>query len=99
MLVRAAITVTKVSARSQSHTSPVTLSGKVAPNLHGYFVYIYEVKSGGKLVKLGSAKLSTKSTWSFTHTFSKGKHLVIAKFFKHAGNETNQTGRVKITRT
>jgi hypothetical protein len=99
VVVRALVTIAKVTARSSSHTSPVTLSGKVAPNFHGYRVYIYEVRSGGKLVKLGSAKLSTKSTWAFVHTFSKGKHLVIAKFFGRAGNATNQTGRVKITRT
>lgn len=97
--VRALVKITKVSARSSSHTSPVTLSGSVAPNFHGYRVYIYEVRSNGSLVKLGSALLSAKSTWSFTHTFSTGKHFVIAKFFGHAGNTTNQTGRVKIVRT
>lgn len=99
VLVRALVTIGKVTARSTSHSSPVTLSGKVAPNLRGYRVYIYEVGSGGKLVKLGSAKLSSKSTWAFAHTFGKGKHFVIAKFFTHGGNQTNQSGRVKIVRT
>jgi hypothetical protein len=98
VLVRVGISISKVTARNRSHSSPVTLSGKVAPNLRGYRVYIYEVRSG-KLVKIGSAKLSSRSKWAFVHTFSRGKHLVIAKFFSHAGNAANQTGRVKIVRT
>ena len=97
--VRALVKITRVRAASSSHSSPVTISGSVAPNFHGYRVYIYEVKSNGSLVKLGSARLSTKSTYSFVHTFTKGRHFVIAKFFGRAGLSTNQTGRVKIVRT
>src|SRR4051794_40927223 len=44
--VRAAIRVTKVGARSRSHSSPVTLSGTVRPSERGYRVYIYEIRSG-----------------------------------------------------
>jgi len=96
--VRAAIKVTSVSARSRSHSSPVTISGTVRPSERGYRVYIYEVRSG-KLVKIGSVVLNSRSNWSFRHTFSKGKHLVVAKIFAHIGEEANQTGRVKIVRT
>jgi len=99
VLVRAAIRFTKVSARSSSHSSPVTLTGAVAPNMHSLRVYFYEVKSGGKLSLIGSSTLSSRSTWSFVHTFSRGTHYVIAKFFAHNGNAANQTGRVKIVRT
>ena len=99
LAVRAFIKITKVTAKRSSHTSPVTIRGYVAPNLHGFLVYFYEVKSNGSLVKLGSARLSSTSTFAFVHTFSKGRHYVIAKFFNHGGNQNNQTGRVKIVRT
>lgn len=96
--VRAAIHITKISAASRSHSSPVTVRGFVAPNLHGYRVYIYEVRSG-RLVTIGYAVLSSRSVWVFTHRFSRGTHLVVAKIYGHAGNATNQTGRVRIVRS
>lgn len=98
VLVKARVRLSKVTAKSRSHLSPVTFRGSVAPNMHHRWVYVYE-KVGRKLHKLGRVRLTSRSTWSFTHTFGKGTHYVFAKFLTQNGNQGNVSGTAKFRRT
>ena len=98
MLVRVAIRITKVSARSSSHLSTVTIRGTVAPNMHGRTVYIYE-RVGKHNIRLGHVRLTSKSTFSYSRKFARGKHVVFAKFNSQNGNAGNSSRTVKFSRT
>ena len=87
--LRVNIRITKVSGSK--------LYGAVAPNMHGRTVTIYE-RVGKKNKKIGTARLSSKSTWTFRHTWPHGKHYVFAGFATQNAYYGNNSSKVTITR-
>lgn len=96
--VRVRIRITSVTARNSSHTTAVRIAGTVGPNEHGRHVYIYEVR-GGKNVRIAMVTLTTKSTFSYTHTWSRGTHTVFARFYSQNGVTGANSPKVKFSRT
>jgi hypothetical protein len=96
--VRVAIKITKVAASSRSHLATVTLTGYVAPNMHGRTVYIYEVIKH-KNVRLAAVKLTSKSTWTYKRKFGKGTHYVFANFRTQNAYYGNNSSKVKFSRS
>jgi hypothetical protein len=76
----------------------VTIAGSVGPNEHGRHVYIYEVRSG-KNVRIAMLTLSKSSTFSWSHRFSAGKHVVFARFYSQNGVSGNNSSKHSFTRT
>jgi hypothetical protein len=96
--VRVAIKITHTRWKSRSHLVAVTVTGAVGPNMHGRTVYLYEIV-GKKKVRIGHVRLSSKSTWSWSHKFRKGKHRIFARFYGQNGNYGNNSAVRKFTRT
>ena len=97
--VRVALRLTKATARSTSHVSPVTLHGTIKPSQTGRRVYIYERRANGSLHYLGYCKVSSRGTWVFTRTFSRGKHTLVARFLSQNGNIGGYSNRLRFSRT
>jgi hypothetical protein len=98
MLVRVAIRITKITARNSSHLTAVTIRGTVGPNMRGRTVYIYE-KRGRHRVRLGHVRLTSKSTFSYSRKFSRGKHYVFARFYSQNGNLGANSRVVRFSRS
>ena len=96
--VRVRIRISSVTAKNSSHTTAVRIAGTVSPNEHGRHVYIYEVR-GGKNVRIAMVTLTTKSTFSYTHTWSTGTHTVFARFYSQNGVTGANSPKVKFSRT
>jgi len=96
--VKAAIRITSVTAKNSSHTTAVRIAGTVGPNEHGRHVYIYEIRSG-KSVRIAMVTLSSSSTFSYTHAWSRGTHVVFARFYSQNGVTGNNSPTVKFSRT
>jgi hypothetical protein len=73
------------------------VQGSVAPNMKGRIVTIFE-RVNKKNKKVGTAKLTSKSTWTFTHRWSAGTHYVFASFASQNGYYGNTSSKVKIVR-
>jgi len=99
-LVAVSLRIDKVSSRSTSHVYPVTISGHISPNESGRTLYIYaKVAGANHYQRIGSAKISSTSTWSYTKTFPKGKYYVYANFPSQNGNVGGSCPSVTFTRT
>jgi len=99
-LVEVSLRIDKVSSRSTSHVYPVTISGHISPNQSGRTLYIYaKVAGANHYQRIGSAKISSTSTWSYTKTFPKGKYYVYANFPSQNGNVGGSCPSVTFTRT
>jgi hypothetical protein len=99
-LVAVSVRIDKVTSRSSSHTYPVTLTGHVSPNQSGRVVNIYAKLAGSAhYQRIGGARISSTSTWTFTRTFGKGKFYVYANFASQNGNVGANSPVVTFTRT
>jgi len=99
-LVAVSLRIDKVTSKSSLHTYPVTISGHISPNQSGRSVAIYaRSASATKYQRIGYAKISSKSTWSFTKTFAKGKYYLYANFISQNGNVGGHSQTVTFTRS
>jgi hypothetical protein len=100
VLVKVSLRIDKVSARSSSHTVPVTVSGHITPNQSGRSVLIYARAAGSRYYqRIGYAKISSTSTWSYVHTFGRGTYYLFASFPSQNGNVGGNSQVVTITRS
>jgi hypothetical protein len=99
-LVEVALSTPRVTSRSSSHTSPVTIYGSILPNQSGRYVYIYARAAGAThYARIGAAKVTSRSTWALAKTFGRGKFYVYAVFANQNGNVGAATKSVSFTRT
>lgn len=99
-LIKVSLRIDKVTARSSSHTSPVTIAGHISPNESGRTVFIYaRSASASRYQRIGAVKIGSRSTWSFIHTFGRGKFYVVAFFGSQNGVVGANSQTVTITRS
>jgi len=99
-LVAVSLRIDKVTWKSTSHTAPITVIGHISPNQSGRSVLIYaRTAAGTRYQRIGSAKISSKGTWSFTKTFGKGKFYLYATFPSQNGNVGGSSQSVTFTRS
>jgi len=99
-LVRVSLRISRVTSRSTSHVYPVTVTGSILPNQSGRYVYIYAKAAGAShYQRIGTAKISSKSTWAFSKTFGKGKFYLYAYFPSQNGNVGGPSNGVTFTRS
>ena len=97
-LVRVSVRITRIAARSRSHTVPVTISGSIAPSQYRRTVYIYEYASRRSRL-IGHVTVSSRSTFALSHRFSRGTHYVYARFSSQNGNIGAASSKIRFTRT
>ncbi|MDQ1748329.1 MAG: large repetitive protein [Frankiaceae bacterium] len=99
-LVAVALRIDKVTARSTSHAYPVTVTGHITPNQSGRVVNIYAKASGStRYQRIGTAKITSASTWTFTKLFGKGTFNLYANFPSQNGNVGANSQTVTFTRS
>lgn len=99
-LVAVSLRIDKVTWNSTSHTAPITVLGHISPNQSGRSVLIYARSAAGtRYQRIGSAKISSKGTWSFTKTFGAGKFYLYATFPSQNGNVGGSSQSVNFTRS
>jgi hypothetical protein len=99
-LVAVSLRIDKVTARAPSHAYPVTVTGHITPNQSGRVVNIYAKASGStRYQRIGTAKITSASTWSFTKVFGKGKFNLYANFPSQNGNIGANSQTVTFTRS
>jgi hypothetical protein len=78
----------------------VTISGSVLPSQSGRYVSIYAKAVGAShYQRIGTAKVSSRSTWALTKTFGRGKFYAYAAFASQNGNVGAATNSVTLTRS
>jgi hypothetical protein len=99
-LVAVALRIDKVTSRSTSHLYAVTIAGHITPNQSGRSVSIFARAAGAThYQRIGTAKISSKSTWAFAKTFGKGKFYLYASFPSQNGNVGGKSQTVTFTRS
>jgi methionine-rich copper-binding protein CopC len=85
---RSVVAAAKVSASAPtgSHTRKAVLSGGVFPNKAGKVVTLYRVTSTGALVRLQTARLSSRSTYVFSVLLPKGYTTLVVGIPATPGN-------------
>jgi hypothetical protein len=98
-LVSARVRITRLAAATSSHSSPLTISGNVAPREAGRQVVIYVRRAGAShYQRLGFAQLTTRSTYAWTHAFPAGTYLVYVSFAAQNGVAAGASGSVRFSR-
>jgi hypothetical protein len=95
---RALANITRKRLKSSTVGKTVRLSGHVSPNESGHTVTVYRLLANGHKVKVGSGKLSKKSTWSITINVARGTHSYVAVVGKAKTVLGNHTRKFKLTR-
>lgn len=88
-VARRTLVAVRISAAAPtgSHTVNQVISGTVQPGKAGYTVSLYSVSSTGKLTRLATARVSSKSTYSFSLRLSQGNHLLQVGMASTPGND------------
>jgi large repetitive protein len=90
----------RVYARSSSHRYPVTVSGHVAPSHPYRYVYVYgRVAGANHYQRLASVRLSSHSTWAWTHSFPRGTYYLYVRFLAQDGNQAGTSPSVRFSRS
>lgn len=99
-LVEVSLRIDKVTAKSSSHTAPITVTGHISPSQAGRVVNIYARAAGANhYQRIASVKISSTSTWAYSHAFGKGKFYLFANFATQNGNVGGNSQSVSFTRT
>jgi hypothetical protein len=94
------ISVSSPLNRSTSSSSlPLKVKGHVAPNKAGKVVTLYYVNSRGRLIKLASTKLSSKSTYLFSVALKRGTWHLRVLIAATTGNTSGRSANVTVKRT